>query len=617
MIIVDTGSTDDSMEIAKKYTDKVYFHEWNNDFSAMRNITISYCSGEWIFVLDGDEVVEEYNEIIKFFNEKIYKKYKSATMVVKNLTGLESESSYSTVISYRFFKKDKEFKYTGAVHNQPIYKEPTYNLNVSLKHYGYISSDLALMERKFKRTTGILKNELKKDSKNIYYTFQLSASYAMHKDYKESLEYAKKAYNLLNYQKNKQEYRYVYHQYALVLVQNSLWSTAEEVSLEGIKLTNKATIDKIDMYYYLAIAQMNLNKKEEAIESLKQYFGYLKMLKNGKIEKDTSIVIYNIDKEEECNIEIAKLLNLSKRENESIEYLKNLSSEQSIMKYSGVLIKNCINGRDISGLRKYYDDVFKIKCSNNINKFFNTIEAEKENQYVETIKELEKYFSGEDTPYEIFNTIRIKFYERLEGISTEIYEFIGKYPLNRLESYYGEVIYMLMCSGEDIMPILQENRYAMLHDIFIHLKKRFKDFKAELFKFMEKKYDEDNNDIEYLGIMKFLLRYILIIDSTSMNDMSYREVLNKYIHLGNVYLHEIYNELAIEKELLAFTENKNIEEKFFMYMHKALKKKEKDEDEYVNYLQKALKAYPAMKRGIEILIKEVENSKEEVYKCTK
>ena len=70
LVIVDTGSTDNSVEIAKKYTDKLYFHEWNNDFSAMRNTSISYCSGEWVFVLDGDEVLEGCHEIIKFFNEK-------------------------------------------------------------------------------------------------------------------------------------------------------------------------------------------------------------------------------------------------------------------------------------------------------------------------------------------------------------------------------------------------------------------------------------------------------------------------------------------------------------------------------------------------------------------
>ncbi|NLL52873.1 MAG: glycosyltransferase, partial [Peptococcaceae bacterium] len=51
LIIVDTGSTDNTVNIAKSYTERVYFHPWNNNFSEMRNITISYAQGEWILIL--------------------------------------------------------------------------------------------------------------------------------------------------------------------------------------------------------------------------------------------------------------------------------------------------------------------------------------------------------------------------------------------------------------------------------------------------------------------------------------------------------------------------------------------------------------------------------------
>ena len=41
LIILDTGSTDNTVEIAKKYTDKVYFEKWNDNFADIRNISIS------------------------------------------------------------------------------------------------------------------------------------------------------------------------------------------------------------------------------------------------------------------------------------------------------------------------------------------------------------------------------------------------------------------------------------------------------------------------------------------------------------------------------------------------------------------------------------------------
>ena len=65
LIIVDTGSCDNTVDIIKEYTDKVYFHLWNNNFSSMRNISISYARGEWIFILDADEEVENVEELRK------------------------------------------------------------------------------------------------------------------------------------------------------------------------------------------------------------------------------------------------------------------------------------------------------------------------------------------------------------------------------------------------------------------------------------------------------------------------------------------------------------------------------------------------------------------------
>ena len=174
--------SDKTVEIAKKFTDKVYFHKWNNNFAEMRNITINYCSGEWFFCIDGDEVVEDCNEIINFFNSGEYKNYKSATFNIKNFIDLNNENNYAVFPSLRMFEKDKEFKYIGAIHNQPVYKQPTKIMNIWVKHFGYVSTDKELMEKKFKRTSEILKKELEKNPGNVYYMFQLSVSYSMHGD---------------------------------------------------------------------------------------------------------------------------------------------------------------------------------------------------------------------------------------------------------------------------------------------------------------------------------------------------------------------------------------------------------------------------------------------------
>ena len=69
MIVVDTGSTDRSKDIAIAFGAHVYDYQWENDFAAARNFSISKASGEWIFILDGDEVIspqdhDRFNEIV-------------------------------------------------------------------------------------------------------------------------------------------------------------------------------------------------------------------------------------------------------------------------------------------------------------------------------------------------------------------------------------------------------------------------------------------------------------------------------------------------------------------------------------------------------------------------
>lgn len=61
LIIVDTGSTDRTKEIAARYTDKVYEFAWINDFAAARNFAFSRASMEYIYSADADEVLDEEN----------------------------------------------------------------------------------------------------------------------------------------------------------------------------------------------------------------------------------------------------------------------------------------------------------------------------------------------------------------------------------------------------------------------------------------------------------------------------------------------------------------------------------------------------------------------------
>lgn len=295
LIIVDTGSTDRSVEIAQKYTDKVYFHPWNDDFSQMRNITMSYAKGDWIFIIDGDEVLEDASSIIKFFESGNEHKVESIALTVRNFSNENNLDRYAELPSVRFvkfIKKDIEFK--GSVHNQLNFKHPIYHVDTILLHYGYVKNDSELMERKFKRTSAILMRELEKDPENVYYNYQLGVSYAMYNDHESAYQYILKAYNLVSkLKKSWIDNRYILLYRPKMEFSNGNFKDIFEYKDVLLEFAN----EYLDTHYYLGIAYGKNNDFENGILHLKEYLQLSNMGNKLKSLKDTSCLSYTaIDK---------------------------------------------------------------------------------------------------------------------------------------------------------------------------------------------------------------------------------------------------------------------------------------------------------------------------------
>lgn len=116
IIIVDTGSTDNTPEIARKYTDKVYDFEWIDDFSAARNFALSKLTADYWMWLDADDVVPAKTA-------RAIKKFMSVSDVTVDAVMTPYVASVDErgkpVFSYyreRILKRKKEFVWQGRVH---------------------------------------------------------------------------------------------------------------------------------------------------------------------------------------------------------------------------------------------------------------------------------------------------------------------------------------------------------------------------------------------------------------------------------------------------------------------------------------------------------------------
>lgn len=594
LIIVDTGSTDKTVEIANKYTDKVHFHSWNNDFSEMRNITIGHAKGDWIFIIDADEELTNSDKIINFLKSNNENKYNTISILVKNFSDI-SENKYAVIMSQRFFRNDGNFKYIGAVHNNPLSKPPYIKIDSMLNHYGYIKNDKELMERKFKRTATILKNEIEKNPSSIYYRFQLSASYRMHGDYEEALQEILKAYEIMKENNlDPKEFLYLYYQLAFCYDDNKMVIQCRDACLEGLKYE----IEYIDLYFYLGKCEAKLGNYEEAINAYKKYIYLIENYNSTKI-KDNELVICNtIGLIEDAYYTISVLYFNKEQYKDAIYYIEKLESSEYISKSIKMTISLYIKMKQYEKLFDYYC-IVNSKYNSLRYYFIETLEMYENGLEKDEKLEIISAFQKSNDEYGKLNEIRFCYEKEDKSTYDKILHFINSYEFNKLDDFYGDIIYILLKNKYLIYGLLfdikNENLNMFLKYIFAKYgNEAIKTVKDYLIDFVDEK------DLKYLRINVFVLRYILILGGVNY------ELFQLYIDNGIKYILSVYSNEIIENEYITLVNSD--EDRFFIYLNKAYQNKD-NEHELLEYIKKALYVYPAMKDGINFLIDELSKSK--------
>lgn len=162
MIIVDTGSTDKTVEIAESYGAKVYHHAWNGSFSEARNYGLQFATCDWILQLDADEALEK--EDIPLVKKAVQTLDVDAVFVA-----LLNDSNEGWTKHYfqRLFRRGRA-KYDGIVHNQLTYDGEDVTTEIRVYHYGY-NLDAQTMAAKYKRTENLLLRQIEEDPTNPFH----------------------------------------------------------------------------------------------------------------------------------------------------------------------------------------------------------------------------------------------------------------------------------------------------------------------------------------------------------------------------------------------------------------------------------------------------------------
>lgn len=194
IIVVDTGSSDNTKEIAAKYADKVLDFEWCDDFSAARNFSLREASNNWIFMLDCDEWiktidVEELNYFRKHLSDSVGSVSRENILTKNGVAVIDNKDN-----TERFFDR-RLFHYTGIIHEQLTPKRgneiSAYLLQTTIMHTGYDMNDEE-RKTKYSRNFTLLKKQLNTEPDNPYLYYQLGKSCEIIEGFDNACEYYSK-----------------------------------------------------------------------------------------------------------------------------------------------------------------------------------------------------------------------------------------------------------------------------------------------------------------------------------------------------------------------------------------------------------------------------------------
>lgn len=201
MIIVDTGSTDDTISIAQSFGAKVYNYDWGNDFAAARNYGLQYVQSDWVLVLDADEVLVE--DIIPQLQASLKQKDLLAVTLIRHEVGAQ-QSPYSLLS--RLFRHHPQIRFQRPYHEliddrvlALQEQEPHWQVghlpDIAIEHFGYQANAIAT-RNKHQRACQIMAAALTQDPKDAYLCSKLGALYVDMGQVEQGIELLQKGLNL-------------------------------------------------------------------------------------------------------------------------------------------------------------------------------------------------------------------------------------------------------------------------------------------------------------------------------------------------------------------------------------------------------------------------------------
>lgn len=196
IIVVDTGSVDDTVRIAKAGGAQVFYFDWCNDFSVAKNFAIDRASGDWIIFMDADEYLAEESihkvkQLIKQYHGN--RRVAGFVSMLQNIDRDTKAGLGNAMYQLRIFRRLKNLRYQGKIHESLVFshsgKEYTMQMtDLLIYHTGYSTG---LIKEKLTRNLSLIKKNSAGNFSNKDYYYLMDCYYGLG-HYKEAIEAAQK-----------------------------------------------------------------------------------------------------------------------------------------------------------------------------------------------------------------------------------------------------------------------------------------------------------------------------------------------------------------------------------------------------------------------------------------
>lgn len=263
IVIVDTGSTDSTVEIAQSFGAKVYHHPWRNDFSEARNNSLHHASGEWVLYIDADETLEQKDIPLlhELLNNDSYNAIFAA--IYSELPDGCSKHYYT-----RIFRR-KKARFKGIVHEQLICDGNLKQSEIRLYHSGYNLSPEDMI-KKHKRTGDLLTKQLEENPDHLFAITNLVRNYRNENNNEKVIELSERGLSIpVNHAdiSHKHQRQRIALDLANALLNTSQPDRAEAVSRKALSECPDF-IDNLLQLSYILIAK---KAYKEAVHYLKKF----------------------------------------------------------------------------------------------------------------------------------------------------------------------------------------------------------------------------------------------------------------------------------------------------------------------------------------------------------